>query len=120
MLPIDSAADCHKLRHVELVQVLQRSASSQVYRARVLLRGHPLQRNAVVKLFQWSLSDEGRCAIAEDRSEYDGMARMCGSVLAQREGWAYERMQALQGNVVPHSFGFYAVRIPPGSYTTYR
>jgi len=84
---------------------------SQTYRSRVTQQNRE-SINVIVKLFQQSLLPYPSLEnIVDELSKGDWIS---ATELAEREAWAYDKMAALQGTTIPHSYGFYVFRIPSG------
>lgn len=97
---------------VEVFHPLQRGPKSQVYRARVTSLGSSVRPNVVLKLYQSSLLDPGTISdYCHVYASAEGLGWGCSSNLAQREAWAYQTLKIFQGGSLPHSYGFYMVRI---------
>jgi hypothetical protein len=81
---------------------------SQTYCGHINHKGYePV--DVIVKLFQQSLFQYPCLGdFLDTLSQNDWIS---ATDLAQREAWAYNKMTALQGTTIPHSYGFYMVML---------
>lgn len=88
---------------------------SQVYRG--TFDDAPDGGSVIVKVYQTSLFSEDDLLCIARRKPYDvdPFDEICQ--LFKQEYWAYGRLQALQGTVVPHVYGFFEVMLHNGEPT---
>ncbi|EIN04285.1 hypothetical protein PUNSTDRAFT_138680 [Punctularia strigosozonata HHB-11173 SS5] len=85
---------------------------SQVYKAVMTVR-KSAPRNVCVKIFQQSLCKLPDPEYFDEDAAWPALWRSARQDAAV-EAWAYRKLVSLQGAWIPHSLGFYKIRMPGG------
>lgn len=78
----------------------------QVFAAHLTLSESNSEEDVILKLFQQSFLTIPE---VDDVLDSNKNGWMPATDIAQKEAWAYMRLLALQGSIVPHSYGFFLV-----------